>query len=34
MKKSAQILNKYEIWLNDLNIFHLRVSKRLFIDGT
>ena len=34
MKKSAQILNKYEIWLNDLNISHLRVSKHLFIDGT
>ena len=33
-KKSKSILNKYAIWIDDLNISHLRESKHIFIDGT
>ena len=33
-KKLTPILNKYAIWIDDLNISHLRASKHIFIDGT
>ena len=33
-KKLTPILNKYAIWIDDLNISHLRSSKHIFIDGT
>ena len=33
-KKKTPILNKYAIWIDDLNISHIRQSKHLFIDGT
>ena len=33
-KNSRSILNKYAIWIDDLNISHLRVAKHIFIDGT
>ena len=33
-KNSRSILNKYAIWIDDLNISHLRVAKYIFIDGT
>ena len=33
-KKSKSILNKYAIWVDDLNISHIRVAKHIFVDGT
>ena len=32
--KSEPVLNKYAIWMDTINISHIRKSKHLFIDGT
>ena len=33
-KKINPNFNQYAIWIDDLNISHLRTSKHIFIDGT
>ena len=31
--KSEAVLNKYAIWIDSLNISHIRKTKHIFIDG-
>lgn len=33
-KKNEPVLNQYAIWIDELNISHIRNTEHLFIDGT